>query len=122
MRSQQRLYPVHIDGKSGFIDAQGRVAVDARFDMAGDFREGLAPVGNFDPDGTPVVAGLDKRRMGFINSSGEMVTPLHFDMVRALSEGRAAVMLGKKWGFIDSPSAFVIEPQYGGAWRFSEGI
>src|SRR5271169_5918411 len=100
MQTPQRRYPGQSCGKSGFVDAQGRVVVDAKFDMAGDFHEGLAPVGYLHPDETPVIPGLVKRRMGFINSVGEMVTPLHFDRVRDFSEGRAAVMLGKKWGFI----------------------
>ena len=43
-QAPQRLYPVHIDGKSGFIDAHGSVVVAARFDMAGPFHDGLAPV------------------------------------------------------------------------------
>ena len=29
-----RLYPVHIEGKSGFIDAHGSLVIPARFDTA----------------------------------------------------------------------------------------
>ena len=60
-QTTDRLYPVHIDGKSGFIDAQGSVVVAARFDMAGPFHDGLAQVGDLDLDGTPVVPGVVKR-------------------------------------------------------------
>ena len=121
-QAPQRLYPVHIDGKSGFIDAHGSVVVAARFDMAGPFHDGLAPVGDFDPVGTPAVPGIVKRRVGFINTSGDMVTPLCFDHARDFSEGRAAVMVGKKWGFIERNGVVVIEPQYDAAWSFTEGI
>jgi hypothetical protein len=51
-----------------------------------------------------------------------MVTPLCFDLARDFSEGRAAVMVGKKWGFIGRDGVVVIEPQYDSAWSFSEGI
>ncbi len=116
------LYPVHIDGKSGFIDAQGSVVVQARFDRAGPFEDGRAMVADLEPDGPPVVAGLIKQKVGFVNSSGEMVTPLKFDHAREFSEGRAAVMVGKKWGFIDRAGEIVIEPQFDAAWSYSEGI
>ena len=43
-----RLYSVHIDGKSGYINAQGSVVVAAKFDMAGPFHDGLAQVGDLD--------------------------------------------------------------------------
>jgi hypothetical protein len=93
---QQRLYPVHIDGKSGYIDALGQVIVSPRYELAGDFHDGFAPVGEFDPAGTPVIRGLAKQRIGFINAAGELVTPLHFDLAGYFSEGRAAVLLGKR--------------------------
>ena len=118
----QRLYPVHIDRKSGFVDAHGNVVVAARFDMAGPFHDGVAQVGDLDPDGTPAVPGIVKRRVGFINTSGDMVTPLCFDYARDFSDGRAAVMVGKKWGFIDRNGVVVIKPQYDAAWAFTEGI
>ena len=106
MNLQRRLYPVHVDGKSGFIDAQGRIVVDAKFGMAGDFREGLALVGDVFPDETPVMPGLVKRRIGFINAVGEPVTPQHFDM----AEGLAAVRPGeaKEMSYIDASGQTVI--------------
>ncbi len=36
--------PVHIDGKSGFIDTAGRIVTPLHFDAARDFSEGRAAV------------------------------------------------------------------------------
>ena len=98
------------------------MVVAAKFDMAGPFHDGLAQVGDLDPDGTPAVPGIVKRRVGLINTAGDLVTPLCFDYARDFSEGRAAVMVGKKWGFIDRNGVVVIKPQYAAAWAFTEGI
>jgi len=106
-QTTQRLYAVRINGKSGFIDVQGNVVVAPRFDMAGPFHDGLAQVGDLDLDGMPVVPGVVKQKVGFINTSGDMVTPLGFDYARVFSEGRAAVMVRKKWGFIDRSGQYV---------------
>jgi hypothetical protein len=38
------------------------------------------------------------------------------------SEGLAAVAIGGKWGFIDSSGQFIVKPQYGQVWSFSEGL
>jgi hypothetical protein len=50
------------------------------------------------------------------------VTALQFDFARDFWEGRAAIMVGKKWGFIDSTGEVAIEPQFDAAWSFAEGI
>ena len=40
---------------------------------------------------------------GFINQKGEEVVPFEFDRVEHFSEGYAAVMKDRKWGFIKKP-------------------
>ncbi len=84
--------------------------------MAGaDRYDGLSQVGDLDPGG----AG----RQGLAGSTQpeNSGAPLRFDMAKAISRGRASVLVGKKWGFIDR-TALVIEPQYDAAWSFTEGM
>ncbi len=56
--------------KYGFLDINGAVAVPARYDLAGDFSEGLAWVGE---------AGGDGYRYGFIDATGALVIPMSYD-------------------------------------------
>jgi hypothetical protein len=72
MAPRKRLYPVHIDGKSGYIDARARIAVTPRCDIAGDFHDGLAQVGNLDLDAT--CPGGEE--VGYINKRGKFVWPM----------------------------------------------
>ena len=54
------LFPIVKDGKWGYIDRTGKIAVSPRFDEAGRFSEGLAPV------------RLGKQR-GYADTSGDVV-------------------------------------------------
>ena len=39
-----RLYPVHVNGKFGYIDRSGKIAIQPQFDRAGLFADGYGPV------------------------------------------------------------------------------
>ena len=88
------LHPVEVEGKFGYIDAEGNVVIAPQYDLAGGFHDGLAMVIEWDPDGgRDPKTGLDKQKVGFINNDGELVAPLRYDYARDFSEGRAAVLL-----------------------------
>lgn len=80
-------YPVVIDGKVGFIDSRGNVAITPQFSPVADmahFEDGLAPV--VGPDGA-----------GYIDIVGRFVIGpnLHWGQPRTFHEGIAAVLI---WG------------------------
>lgn len=107
------LFRVLQDGRWGFIDQAGRVAIAPRFERADAFSEGLAAV-------------QDGETLGYVDRSGALVlvprqrpaATLH----RRFSGGRAAVKDGQRYGYIDRTGALVIPARYTTAEDFSEGL
>lgn len=92
----------------GFINAQGELVIDYRYDDVSEgFREGVAAV---EKDGA----------FYFINQCGERAFEQEFESASEFSEGLAAVQSDGKWGYIDHSGEFVIDCQYDGAGDFSE--
>lgn len=85
--------------KYGYINTKNKIVISPKFENAGDFSEGIAPVCIAD-------------KWGYINEKGEIVIPLIYDYAQTFSEGIAAVNKNGKWGFIDKDNNFVITPQY----------
>lgn len=96
-------------GKSGYIDKEGDLVIEAKFDDAKDFYEGLAPVRVGD-------------KWGYIDKTGEFVIEPQFEKADIFSSGVAAVMVDDKWGCIDKTGKFVIPPSQDEPARFSEGL
>uniref|UniRef100_UPI001F31B696 WG repeat-containing protein n=1 Tax=Campylobacter coli TaxID=195 RepID=UPI001F31B696 len=82
------LIKVKIDGQWSFLDKNGEIAIEPKFDYVWSFSEGLAKV---ELNG----------KWGFINKSGKIVIEPKFDKVWDFREGLATVKLNGKWGFID---------------------
>jgi hypothetical protein len=96
------------------IDKQGNVISERRFDSAGDFSEGLAPV-------------LIGNRWGFVDRQGVTVIQPQFISASRFSEGRARVVVRGStgdwaYGYIDHSGAYVVPPRFGAAEDFSEGV
>jgi|GEM_PF-3287662 len=72
------------------------LAIDFKYDIAGDFHEGLSAV------------QLDGQ-FGYINEKGEMVIENKFEIAGNFSEGLAAVMQRSYWYFIDVNGIIVFE-------------
>jgi hypothetical protein len=104
-----RLLPVIVDGKHGFISSGGEIAIPARFEFAWGFHEGLASAWMED-------------RAGFIDESGKFVIPPQFQYARAFENGLADVELSDRWGFINKNGTFVISPRYIQTRSFSGGL
>jgi len=146
------LFPVHHNGKYGYIDSTGRLVIPPRFEYADRFSEGLARVtlegksAYIDTTGRMVIGGIEGlrgrfseglarievktdggRKHGYIDRTGKVVIEPRFDAARDFSEGLAAVKVGEKWGgYIDRTGRLVIEPRFDIASlslaRFSEGL
>src|SRR5438270_284384 len=95
--STSTLYPVKINGKFGYINRSGKVAIQPQFDDAEEFADGYAPV-------------KLANRWGYVDSGGKLAIAPQFDMADPFSDGRAMVGLGPKLGYIDKTGKFVINP------------
>lgn len=77
------LLPVDRNGKTGYVDTTGRLAIPARFDRGGTFNEGL----------TAVSVG---KKMGFIDCAGGWVIAPRFDWAQHCQDGWCRA--GEKYG------------------------
>src|SRR5258708_10520530 len=118
----QALFPVAKDGRFGFINRAGRIAIPLQFDSVNDFHEGLALV-------------TSNGKMMFIDTTGKIILTPQFDIVNNFAEGLAAVNIGQKripnlglisdpgkWGYIDKTGKLVIRLRFTHAENFSEGL
>jgi hypothetical protein len=90
-----------------FIDKTGKPISDLRFEGAGDFAEGLAPV---------KMGG----RWGYVDQSGRIVIDPRFAWAGQFSEGLAGVFDGKNYGFIDRTGKLVIQPRFQSVSAFAD--
>jgi len=109
------------NGKWGYIDRRGNLAIKPKYSFVSEFSEGLAGV-------------VVDRLFGFIDQRGEMVIPPRFKPQRGqytwdgivgtsrFSEGLACVREGELFGYINKRGEFVIPPQFYNAQDFSEGL
>ena len=105
-------------GKTGFIDADGKVLIQPQWDDLGGgsvfgqsvaFNEGLCAV---QKDG----------KFGYIDTAGNLVIPLQFDAASPFVEGLARVKLGNVFGYIDKSGHYAINPQFSEAGNFHDGL
>ncbi|EAI4827076.1 WG repeat-containing protein [Campylobacter lari] len=85
--------------KYGFIDKQGNLVIEAKYDDIDNFNEGLARV-------------KLNEKYGFIDKQGNLVIEAKYNYVDDFSEGLAMVELNEKYGFIDKQGNLVIETEY----------
>lgn len=88
------------DGKYGYIDTSGKIAIDAKYMDAGLFSDGLAPV-------------KEDGKWGYIDKDG--VTKIDFKYDKAFSfnkYGYAIVTVDKKEGAINKDGEFIINTDY----------
>lgn len=99
------------DGKKqryGLLDSTGKVAIPAKYDEVGGFREGFCRL---------TLNG----KSGFIDKKAKLVIPMKYEATKNFSEGLASVKLNGKWGFVDTKGKEVIGLEYEDANYFEEG-
>ncbi|HNX57482.1 MAG TPA: WG repeat-containing protein, partial [Spirochaetota bacterium] len=90
------LCAVYINGKYGYIDKKGVMAIQPEYEFAGPFTSGVAVVKS---------GGL----FGIIDKKGKFVLKPTYENPITFSEGLAAVRINDKWGYIDTRGKIVIE-------------
>ena len=102
------------NGKFGFIDIEGRVITEPKYDNVGQFSDGVA-----------TARLLWNEKVGYINKNGEYVLSPKYLAAGHFSEGIAPVKVKvhgrEKWGYINKKGDFVIEPKYSSAHSFING-
>jgi hypothetical protein len=132
-----------VNGKYGYIDKTGKLAITPQYEAAWSFSDGLAPVqiggkwGFIDTKGNLIIKpqfttaesfseGLAKvqidNREGFIDRTGKLVIANNFDSADSFSEGLAIVRVNQQWSYIDKTGKLLIPPQPHILGSFSEGL
>lgn len=109
---------VQLDGKYGFIDRSGNLAIAPIFFHASEFSEGLAVAST-----EPYIDGAD-RNYGFIDSSGNFALPPIYWVAKSFREGLASVELTfGRIEYIDRSGKVVVSMRdIGNAGDFCEGL
>ena len=94
----EALLPVEVDGRWGYINAEGEEIIAPRFERAWRFSDGLALVRS---DG----------RFGYIDRSGQFAVPPRFTDGWHFSDGMAPVELDSTWAYVDRDGEVVADTQ-----------
>ena len=97
------------NGLWGYKDKKGKVRIEAKYDDANIFREGLAGV-------------YLNYMWGFVDKTGKIVIPLKYDSVEDFSEGLAAVFLNGKMGLIYKTGKEIIPVKYDSVGKWDEDL
>jgi len=134
LRFSDGLAPARHGGKWGYVNEVGRMVIEAKYALAGDFQDGLArvvvgkPPDRWSPDFMP------GGKWGCIDVKGKAVVEPKYDYVAAPSDGMIRVNvggrpqrlndrdMGGKWGFADARGRVVAEPQFEDADDYHGGL
>lgn len=105
--SHAQLTPFYseADGKYGYKDASGKVVVAPRYDLAYQFKEGMAA---FSQGG----------KYGYLNEEGTEVIGPKYDFTWHFIGGYATIRKGDLFGFIDKNGREVVPPRFEDANNF----
>lgn len=85
------------------------IAIKPKFQQAGPFMEGLAPV---------MLGG----KWGYIDKEGRCVIPYRFELAGIFSEGLARVSLNGRFGYIDRSGKQIVPYRFADAGDFIDGL
>jgi hypothetical protein len=92
-------FPTKDDKKFGYCNAQGKMVINAVYDMAWLF----SPVG--------LARVLLKDKFGFVDPKGKVAVPIEYEDAKDFYPGGAApVKKGGLWGLLNTKGAFIIKP------------
>ena len=112
LAEEPALFIITVDGKHGFIDETGNIAIQPQYSNAYSFRDGLAAVQIND-------------QWGFINEDAKLVIEPQFKAASPFSDGFARVReksFTDKWKYIDKTGKPISNVGYDCAQDFQNGI
>ena len=95
--------------KYTFVDQRGNIISEDRYDGAGAFSEGMAPV-------------RIGKQWGYIDKTGKIVVSPQFEAADSFSDGVALVSSKGRYGYIDHAGKYVVTSQFSYAESFSDGL
>lgn len=129
--------------KIGFLNADGTVMIRAQYEYASRMSEGVAVIGEPDPNAATQISRYNRSRFragkySVIDRSGNKLNAEAYEMIREFSDGRAAFnkggiwksgryygsdlrLVGGKWGFLDASGKEIIAPAYDYVYDFDNG-
>ena len=113
------------DGKTGFVDKNGREVIPCKYDAARQFCEGMAIVyeEHLLPEDEQTEENDFYSTKGVIDKSGREVVPCgKYDDVEEYHEGFARVKKDDRYGFVDKMGREVIPCEYDWATGFHDGL
>jgi hypothetical protein len=116
MRFSDGLIAIRQDRKLGYMDLDGNIAIEPRYDQGGAFAEGFAAV-------------QSEGHWSFIDKSGAVAAefPAGIAFAEPLSDGLSLVSAdrdqpGRKVGYVDRTGHWAIKPSWDDAEPFHEGL
>ena len=115
IRFSDGMIAIRRDRKVGYMDTDGNIAIEPRFDQGGAFSEGLAAVES-------------GGRWMFVDKSGTATAHLPEDVifVEPISDGLALVTAGpessRKFGYVDRNGQWAVKPVWEDANPFHDGL
>jgi len=88
-------------GRFGYVDEEGRVAIQPVFDCGYDFSEGLAVVR---------LGDFHTGKRSYIDKSGTMIVNPSFNYAYSFRNGIGCVIVDEKVGYIDKSGRFIVRP------------
>ncbi len=111
---QQRLYPIKTkDHRIGFIDGLGKKIFEPKFDyLKIESYFGYHWIHSGGKNDNSYVKGGKWGLIKLGSFNDRMIVEPQFDWIGNFSEGMAPVLVGDKWGFIDTMGRMRISPQF----------
>lgn len=126
---KNRLYRIEDEGKFGFIDTNGNIIIDFKYDFAYEFGDdGLAWV---NIGGNRTTYFCDGGKWGLINEKEDVIIDFLFELseVQKFWEGLAWIKIGNnkyrdKWSLIDKEGTFILKniDNFDSAFAFCNGV
>ena len=103
------FFPFLKNGLYGFIDEDGKIMIEAQYEVAEPFAEGLSLV-------------MKDGALGFLNKAGDLIIPFNYEDGEPYENGLAIVSKDDKYGMIDRTENAVIPLKYELVGRFSHDL
>lgn len=110
LAAQDIAYPIQINGKWGFINKEGSVAIAPQFDYDHVFP----------PENGCILTKKDEK-YGLLSLYGEWISDPQFDQPPVFHEKVCWVQKSEKWGMIDRRGIWLIEPAFETVYDFIGG-
>jgi hypothetical protein len=107
--NQHDLATIKIGTKHGLINREGKIVTKGRFAQIDAFQEGYSIVRRHGYGSFMLFKNV---KYAIMDSSGQLVCRPSFRQLRGFSNGRAAFMGEKGWGFVDTEAELVTDAQY----------